>query len=324
MLRREALAERRQLCLRVLAGHPARDAPEDRDRGATARLHAGDIGAQRQPQLVRSGERVSFRHHTDDRREAVPELHAASDDLRVGVEAIRPQVVAEQHHGRSARTFVRFVEYATEQGTLGRDPERGRRDLRRNCGPRALVRTHKVDAGVAVGAHVGDRPHGPPQLVVVQHAILFLERLRIPVLDLDDAIAVRQRQFRARQDVVHLEGDGTEPDAERHREATDDREAGILHEHSEAKLQVERQSAEPRGTATMAQCLAMLLHSAEGDERAPPRLDRVELSLAHEALRLHLEVEANLLVDSGLGGTRGEEAQASAGGMEPRHGMLRE
>ena len=50
----------------------------------------------------------------------------------------------------------------------------------------------------------------------------------------------------------------------------------------------------------------------------------IELLLAHEPLRLHLDVEADLVVDPGLGGAWGEEAQARAGGVEPRHGMLRE
>ena len=68
----------------------------------------------------------------------------------------------------------------------------------------------------------------------------------------------------------------------------------------------------------------MLLHAAEGRERAPSRFVGIELLLAHEPLRLHLDVEADLVVDPGLGGAWGEEAQARAGGVEPRHGMLRE
>jgi hypothetical protein len=47
----------------------------------------------------------------------------------------------------------------------------------------------------------------------------------------------------------------------------------------------------------------------------------IELLLAHEPLRLHLDVEADLVVDPGLGGAWGEKAQARAGSVEPRHEM---
>jgi hypothetical protein len=35
-------------------------------------------------------------------------------------------------------------------------------------------------------------------------------------------------------------------------------------------------------------------------------------------------VKSDLVIDPGLGGAWGEEAQSRTGGMEPRHGMLRE
>jgi hypothetical protein len=231
--------------------------------------------------------------------------------------------VAEQHHGRRTRTLVRLVEYAAEQRTLSGDAERGRGDLRRHCWPRTAVRAHQVDARVAIGAEVRDRPGGAPELVVVQDTILVGLHLQIPVLDLHDAIPVGERQFRARDDAEHLEGDGPEPDAERHRQAADNRQTRILHEHSDAELQVERHSAEQRGAAPLAKRLAVLLHAPECDERAPSRFVVIELLLAHEPLRLHLDMEADLVVDPGLGGAPGEKAQPRSRGVEPRHGMLR-
>ena len=59
------------------------------------------------------------------------------------------------------------------------------------------VRAHQVDARVAIGAEVRDRPRGAPELVVVQHAILVLARLQVIVLEPHDAIAVRERSSTA-------------------------------------------------------------------------------------------------------------------------------
>ncbi len=111
--------------------------------------------------------------------------------------------------------------------------------------------------------------------------------------------------------------------AERHRQDADDGEPRIFHEHSDAQLQVERQSVEPRGTAAFAERLSMLLRAAEGHECATSGFGVFELLLAHQPLRLHLDVKADLVVDPGLGVASGEEAQARASGVEPRHEMLR-
>src|SRR3712207_7455838 len=55
------------------------------------------------------------------------------------------------------------------------------------------------------------------QLVVVEDAVLVGLRLQIQALDPHDAIAVGERELRVRDDAEHLDGDGAEPDAERHR-----------------------------------------------------------------------------------------------------------
>lgn len=105
---------------------------------------------------------------------------------------------------------------------------------------------HSVALSGWIGA-VGDRPRGAPHLIIIQDAVLVLSRFHIPVLDPDDAIAMGQRELRARDRPEHLEGDGPEPHAERHREPPDEGEPRILHEHAKAQLHVERQPAEPFG-----------------------------------------------------------------------------
>jgi hypothetical protein len=319
MFRGEPLSERSQLRPGVGERHAGGETAEDVGRSAASRPRVRGVGVEWQPELVRRGERVSLRHHADHGGKAAPQLYRASHDARVGTEPLCPHLVAQEHHGRRSRPFVRLGEHAAEHGACGCDAERGGGDLRPCREPGAAIRAHEVDAGVAVRAEVRDGLHGPPELVVVQHRLLVLERLRIQVHDADDAVAVGERQLRARQYPEHLEDDGSEPDAEGHREAADDGESGVLHEHPEAQLQVERQSAQPRGAAAFAKRLTVLLHAAEGDEGAPPGLVAVELQVAHEALRFHVYMEADLVVYPGVGGAGREKAQAGAGGVEPAH-----
>jgi len=74
--------------------------------------------------------------------------------------------------------------------------------------------------------------------------------------------------------------------------------------------------AVPRPSRSVPRCYCT---PADGRECTPPRFVAIEPVLAHEPLRLHLDVEADLVIDPGLGGARGEEAQARAGGVEPFH-----
>ena len=81
---------------------------------------------------------------------------------------------------------------------------------------------------------------------------------------------------------------------------------GILDEHSEAQLQVERQAAEPGGAAAIAHGFPVIVHAAERGERSATRFVARKPGLAHEAVRLHVEVKAELLVRARLaraGGT---------------------
>jgi hypothetical protein len=273
---------------------------------------------------VRHREGVPLRHHADDGREAGSDLDAAADDARIAAEPVLPHPVAEQHDRRRARALVGRFEHAAVARARRRDAERRCGDLGGGDRLRAGVGTDEVRAGVAVRAEIGDGAKPAIPLVVVQHAVLVLLHLQIPALDLHDAIPVGERELRAVDDAEHVEGDGAEPDAERHGQPADDGQSRILHEHPDAELQVERHSAEPRGASPLPHLLLVPLDAAEGDERPPPRLDGIEAAVAHEARGLHLDVEAHLLLDPGLGGRTAEEAQAGAGGVEPRHGMLRD
>ena len=124
----------------------------DLDRGAATGCRSRDIRAQWKPHFVGHRERVAFRHHTNNLREAVSDFHGASDDLRIAIEAPGPNILAKYHDGLGARTFVRLIEDAAEQGTLRSDAEGRRGDFRPHLGLRAAVRAHQVDARVAIGA----------------------------------------------------------------------------------------------------------------------------------------------------------------------------
>ena len=67
-------------------------------------------------------------------------------------------------------------------------------------------------------------------------------------------------------------------------------------------------------------CLLVLLHAAEGDQGAPAGLDGIQPLLAHQALGLHVDMEADLLRHARLRGAAAEQqAQARAGSFEPTH-----
>jgi hypothetical protein len=235
----------------VVDARPRREAAEDRDRAALARL-GGNVRAQGHPELVRHRKCVPLRHDADDGREAGSELDAAADHARIAAEPVVPHPVAEQHDRRRSRSLVGGLEHAAVERARRRDAEGRRGDLGGGGRLRAAVLTDEVRARVAVRAEIGDRAKAAIQLIVVEHAVLVLLHLQIPALDLHDAIAVGEGERRAVDDAEHVERDGAEPDAERHRQAADDGQARVLQEHAQPELQVERQSAEPRGAAPLA------------------------------------------------------------------------
>ena len=117
-----------------------------------------------------------------------------------------------------------------------------------------------------------------------------------------------------------LEDDGADADREGHRQTTDNGEARILHEHPAAELEVEREPVEPGAPAPVAELLFVPLHAPEGHQRPSTGLDGIQALLAHQAIRLHLDVAADLQRHARLGGAAAEQqAQARAGCLEPAH-----
>ena len=241
--------------------------------------------------------------------------------MRVAREAGPPQVVPEQDDERRARLFVSGAENAAHERPRGRDAERRGGDLRDFGRADVAVGGREVERDIPIRADVGHRPQRfAPHQEVVQRPRLGAARRRVPVPEQDDAIAAGQRQGGVGDQRGELESDGADPDAERHRQAADDREARVLHQHAEAEPEVERQSAEPGEAASGAECLPVLFGAAEGDERPPPRFGAVEARLADQPLRLHVEVEAEFPVHPGFGGAASEhEAEPRARPVEPAH-----
>ena len=73
--------------------------------------------------------------------------------------------------------------------------------------------------------------------------------------------------------------------------------------------------------APVAERLFVPLHAAEGDQRPPTRLDGIQSLLAHQALRLHLEVEARSPSSCATRRRGGRTAGAGARGI-PRASSL--
>jgi hypothetical protein len=321
---RRALAQRREFRLRLAERRAGGEPPEDGDGGPTERRVVKHVRAERRPRFVRDREREAVRHHAHHGGVRVPDLHGSPDDRGVGREARPPQVVAEDHHRRRTGPLVLRHEGAAQQRRRRGDaePRRGdRRDLHRAG---LAVTPGEVARDVFPRPEVGHRPHRlAPDAEVVQRARLRVARLQVPVSQVHDAVALRQRQRGADEEHQHLKDDGADTDRERHCESADDRQSRILGQHPAAELEVEPQATEPREPAPVAQRLLVLLHAAEGDQRAAPRFDGLQPRFAHQALRLHLQVETELLVHARLGGgTIEQEAQARTGSFEPAHWVL--
>jgi hypothetical protein len=292
-----SLAERRELRLRLAERRAGGESPEDGDAGSAAWRIVEHARAKRCPRVVRDRKREAVRHHAHHGGVRLSELHGPPDDLRVAREARLPHVVAKDHHRRRSGLLVRRHEGAAQQRRRRSDPEprRGdRRDLHREDLP---VTPLEVACDVLPRPEVGHRPHRlAPDTEVVRRARLRVARLHVPVPQVHDAVALRQRQRGTDEQHHHLEYDDADPDGERHRESADDGQPRILDQHPAAELEVERQPAEPPQPPRVPPRLPVLLHPAELSRRLPARLRGVQTPLALEPLRFHVHVEAHLLV----------------------------
>jgi hypothetical protein len=67
----------------------------------------------------------------------------------------------------------------------------------------------------------------------------------------------------------------------------------------------------------------VILDATKRDERTAPRLLRIETRLAHEALGLQIDVEADLLLHARFrGAAREQEACSRASAFDPAHQIL--
>ena len=114
------------------------------------------------------------------------------------------------------------------------------------------------------------------------------------------------------QVVDELEIGGAGANREREREDRDQREARVLREHPHAELQIDGQAARPGESKHVAAGAAVLFDAAKSHRRQPVSLARID-ALRDAALRIHLDVEAHLVVHVGVEpGRRAEAAPLGA------------
>ena len=136
--------------------------------------------------------------------------------------------------------------------------------------------TIEVPARVAPGADVGQRAQRLlPLEEVVEDLFLLDVRRHVDAANFDQARALGQRQGGVGEEAHHLDDDDADPDREGHRQAADDRQAGILHEHPAAEFQVHRPAGEPPEHPGFALMFLHLLDAAECPQGGVARLLRV-------------------------------------------------
>jgi hypothetical protein len=127
----------------------------------------------------------------------------------------------------------------------------------------------------------------------VEDSLLLDVRLDVHAANLDQARALRQRQRRMDEQADDLEDDEPDPDREGHRQPADDRQAGILHEHAGAELQIHRPAGEPAEHPRVALPFLYLLDAAKRPPRGVARLLRIH-STGDVLVFEQLQVRADL------------------------------
>ena len=237
-----------ELGLRLLEGD-ARLQPADRlqeDHAPVFASCAGHRGRERQPQVDAAGELEGGRHHADDRVAVSREGDGLADHLRIAIEALTPDPVAEDHDPRGAHLIVALFQRSPQRRPHAQHGEEAAGDLR------AFEQRGLASARHHVAVAVGGRGHGGQ----AREALA----LGFPVLELGQ----RQLHERALRDGVPLPGDdqsflgGERQGAEDHRlDDAEDRgggadaqgqgehghhaEAGVLREDPQAVAKVLRE-----------------------------------------------------------------------------------
>ena len=176
--------------------------------------------------------------------------------------------------------------------------------------------------GRDVAEHLGRAVADILEIGVGQRA--ELER-RLVQVEVDDLFRPLDRRSAKDHRVDEAEDGRVGPDAERQRENGNRRERRALGQGPKAVADVAPEARQP-GPAAAAVTHRVLVRfdAAERGARPSTRFPRVDSRLAHQALRFHVEMEAELLVHPLLDlFAEQQKAETGAGGVHPAHHVLR-
>lgn len=219
------------------------------------------------------------------------------------MEAVLPQVVADDRDERRTGALIGVIECAAEQRWHAERAERRRRHFgsEHRFGDARAAR--QVARDRAIGREVVDAAQRlAPADKVVRGALLRAVRRGIPVLEDHEPIARGQRDRRRHELPQGFEGARANPDREGHRDAADRGQHRVLHEHAAAELEVEprdAQAVEPAQATRVPRLLQVVGRVAELGARLPPRR-RFRQAAAHEVFRAQFDVQAELFLEVGV------------------------
>ena len=251
------------------------------------------------------------RQDADDGEVLAVEEEAAADDVGIAAELALPEAGADQDHRRRARPVLVGGEVAPEHRLDAEHAEEVRRD------ELALEALRLADAGQAEALHARHRHRGeaavlPLPVAEVEERDRAAPEVRLALVDRDQLLGARVRERLEEDAAHHREEGGVGADAEREGHDRDGGEAGAAPEDAQAVAQVLEQRLDEADAARVAVLLLDRLDAAELEAGAPHRLVFAQAGAA-VLVRLHLEVEAELLVELVLDGAAAEErAQAVA------------
>ena len=141
----------------------------------------------------------------------------------------------------------------------------------------------------------------------MHHLLLWCAWIRTDELERDDAVAAGERQRRIEDVRNRLERGGADGDRHRHREATNDGQPGILHEHPAAEFQVGHEGLEAGQTAAIAMGFPGAGNAADPDERLAARFVRCHAG-ADVVVGVQIDVALQLVGEVPLAGAGPNEA----------------
>jgi hypothetical protein len=178
-------------------------------------------------------------HDADDGRRCVSKLHRLSDDVGASSEPLAPHVVAKDDHRRCAGLLVGVEQRPSNERRHTNELKGRRGDLGDRHWLRSRVAENHIALDRAIRAEIHDGSHvALPNQEVVKHAPLVSAAGDIAHLDLDDAIAVRERNRRPQQVARQVVPAGADADGNGERQPARDGQARILQQHPQPQLVV--------------------------------------------------------------------------------------